>query len=299
VQTGPVKVHLIDGTYELFRQHFGQPPRSAADGSSVAATRGVLLSTLLLLESGATHVGVATDHVIESFRNDLWPTYKTGEGIDPDLAAQFGLLETALDAMGVLVWPMVALEADDALASAAHALRREQGVTQILICTPDKDLAQCVEAKRIVQWDRRQNLFIDEAAVVEKYGVSPESIPDWLALVGDTADGFPGLSGWGKRSAAQVLAHYCHLGNIPDDVAAWDPAVRAGVRSAARLAGTLAVQRQQAELFCDLATLRHDPDLPTSLDALRWRGPKPEFAAICAHLADPTLEGRARRAASR
>src|ERR1700728_1211354 len=229
-------VHLVDGTYELFRHFFGQPPREADDGSEIGAARGVVTSVLSMLANGATHVGVATDHVIESFRNDLWPGYKTGEGIDPALRSQFEILETALQALGVGVWPMVELEADDALASAAAVAANDPDVKQVFICTPDKDLAQCVVGDRVVQLDRRKDVVTDEVGVWAKFGVAPNSIPDWLALVGDGADGVPGLPGWGKRSAAVVLAHYGHLHSIPDDVAQWDPSVRRAVRGADRLA---------------------------------------------------------------
>src|SRR5580658_9803222 len=213
--SGPgTRVHLVDGTYELFRHFFGQPPRAGSDGVEIGAVRGVLSSVVAMLGDGATHIGVATDHVIESFRNDLWPGYKTGSGIDPLLRAQFIPLEEALDALGVVVWPMTDLEADDALASAAAVAADDASVRQVVICTPDKDLAQCVVGDRVVQLDRRKDVITDEDGVRAKFGVSPRSIPDWLALVGDSADGFPGLPGWGKRSAALVLAHYEHLDAI-------------------------------------------------------------------------------------
>ena len=240
------RVHLVDGTYELFRHFFGQPPRPAEDGREIGATRGVLLSVLSLLGDGATHVGVATDHVVESFRNQLWPGYKTGQGIDPALRGQFDLLEQSLEALGVVVWANVELEADDALASAAAVAADDPTVAQVVICTPDKDLAQCVVGDRVVQLDRRREAVSDEDGVREKFGVSPTSIPDWLALVGDSADGFPGLSGWGKVSASTVLAHYVHLEAVPDAVEEWDPDVRRKVRGAAGLAGRLAEQRDLA-----------------------------------------------------
>ena len=287
-------VHLVDGTYELFRQYFGQPSRQAEDGREIGAVRGVLLSLMMMMADGATHVGVATDHVVESFRNDLWPGYKTGDGIEPELAAQFGLLETALEALGVVVWPMVELEADDALASAASVAAGDPAVGQVIICTPDKDLAQCVVGTRVVQLDRRKDVVTDEDGVWAKFGVAPRSIPDWLALVGDSADGFPGLAGWGKRSASVVLAHYGTFDAVPDDVASWDPTVRDGLRGVATLAARLAAERDRAVLFRDLATLRLDPDLLDGVETLRWRGPTDGFDEVCRLLRDPGLAERAR-----
>ena len=294
-----MRVHLLDGTYELFRQFFGQPPRPADDGTEIGATYGVVTSVIGMLEEGVTHLGVATDHVIRSFRNDLWPDYKTGDEVPETLRSQFGLLEDAMGALGVVVWPMVEVEADDALASAAWTAASDQGVEQVVICTPDKDLAQCVVGDRVVQLDRRKGVITDEDGVREKYGVSPASIPDWLALVGDTADGFPGLKGWGKRSAALVLAHYRSLGAIPDDVGQWDPSVRKAVRGADRLAATLAEERAAAELFLTLATLRIDRDLLPAVADLEWHGPAPAFEAVCRHLRAPALAGRAAAIVSR
>lgn len=275
-----MKVHLVDGTYELFRHFFGAPPHRNADGEEVAAVRGVLSSVLQLMEDGATHVGVATDHVIESFRNDLWPGYKTGEGVDPDLKSQFWPLEDALGAMGVLVWPMVELEADDALASGAAVADDDPRVEQAVICTPDKDLGQCVRGRRVVQLDRRRDLLIDETAVEAKFGVVPRSIPDYLALVGDSADGFPGLSGWGAKSAGAVLARWLHLEDIPADADAWEVTVR----GAPKLASTLRENLDNAVLFKDLATLRVDRALLADVDDLEWIGPTDEFADMCARL---------------
>jgi 5'-3' exonuclease len=287
-------VHLVDGTYELFRHFYGQPPREADDGSEIGAARGVVTSVLSMMASGATHVGVATDHVIESFRNDLWPGYKSGEGIDPVLRSQFEILETALQELGVGVWPMVELEADDALASAATVAAQDPDVTQVFICTPDKDLAQCVVGDRVVQMDRRKdNALTDEAGVWAKFGVAPESIPDWLALVGDSADGFPGLAGWGKRSASVVLAHYGSLDEVPDSLSAWDPAVRRELRGAAKLAERLATERELALLFKEIATLRTKPQVIRSVSSLRWRGPKSGFGDVCRHFRDPALADRA------
>jgi 5'-3' exonuclease len=284
-----MKIHLVDGTYELFRHFFGAPPHRNADGQEVAAVRGVLSSVLQLIDDGATHVGVATDHVIESFRNDMWPGYKTGDGVDPDLRSQFWPLEDALGAMGVYVWPMVELEADDALASAAVVADSDDEVEQVVICTPDKDLGQCVQGKRIVQLDRRKNLLIDEAGVVAKFGVSPNSIADYLALVGDSADGFPGLSGWGAKSASAVLARWLHVEDIPSDSGAWEVTVR----SAPKLAATLRDNFDDAILFKDLATLRVDRTLLPGVEALRWQGPTPEFEDVCASLDAGSLAKRA------
>jgi 5'-3' exonuclease len=292
-------VHLVDGTYELFRQYFGQPSRQAEVGQEIGAVRGVLLSLLGMMAEGATHVGVATDHVVESFRNDLWPGYKTGEGIEPELHSQFEILETALEALGLKVWPMVELEADDALASAASVAAEDPTVGRVIICTPDKDLAQCVVGGRVVQLDRRKNLVTDEDGVWAKFGVAPRSIPDWLALVGDSADGFPGLAGWGKRSASVVLAHYGTFDAVPDDVASWDPTVRERLRGAATLATRLAEERERAVLFRDLATLRRDPDLLDQVATLRWHGPTGGFEEVCRLLRDPGLAERAHSVAAR
>lgn len=285
--TRPLRVHLVDGTWELFRHHFGMPARVRAGERT--AVRAVLRSMAGLLESGVTHLGVATDHVVESYRNALWPGYKTGDGIDPHLLAQFGPLEDALRACGVTVWPMVEFEADDALASAALRAAADPRVAQVVICSPDKDLAQCVQGQRIVQWDRRTGQFRDAEAVREHFGVAPAHIPDWLALVGDSADGFPGLPGWGAKSAAAVLARFGTLDDIPDDPGSWPTSVR----GAARLADTLARQRDLAHVFRTLARLRTDvPLMPDGVDGLRWRGPAPRFADIAAELNAPELPGR-------
>src|SRR5262245_13564682 len=258
------------------------------------AVRGVVMSVLGMLEGGATHLGVATDHVIESFRNALWPGYKTGEGIDPVLFAQFEPLEDALNALGVVVWPMVEFEADDALATSAAMAADDARVDQVVICTPDKDLAQCVRDDRIVQLDRRTRELRDEAAVRKKFGVSPASIPDWLALVGDSADGYPGLPGWGATSAAVVLARYQHLENIPRRAGAWD----VSVRGALRLATTLAEQRERALLFRELATLRADAPIGADVDTRGWRGPRADLAAWADRLGTPALLARASRLAA-
>lgn len=287
-------VHLIDGTFELFRHFYAVPPASDRDGREVGATVGVLNSVLRLLESGATHVGVATDHVIESFRNSLWSGYKTGEGIDPALFSQFHPLEAALRSMGVVVWPMIELEADDGLASAARLAAADPRVTQVMICTPDKDLSQSVVGDRVVQFDRMRRQVRNEAGVVAKFGVPPASIPDWLALVGDTADGYPGLPGWGEKSAATVLAHYGHIEAIPSDPAAW----AVSVRGAARLATTLAAERDRALLFRQLATLRDDTELFRDVDELRWTGATPDFRVLADGLDAPGLAVWAERLAA-
>jgi 5'-3' exonuclease len=292
-----VVVHLIDGTFELFR-YFHLPAAAAAVDPSVPeelrAVRGVVASMLGMLEGGASHLGVATDHVIESFRNALWPGYKTGQGLDPLLYAQFQPLEEALSALGVVVWPMVEFEADDALAAAAAMAAADARVDQVVVCTPDKDLAQCVRGDRIVQLDRRTRELRNEAAVRQKFGVPPSSIPDWLALVGDSADGYPGLPGWGPRSAATVLARFQHLEHIPKLAMEWGVSVRGSLR----LATTLAAQRQQALLFRELATLRADAPIGADVDALCWMGPRGDFAAWSARLGTPALHERAARLAA-
>ena len=290
-----MKVHLVDGTYELFRHFFGAPSHVTGDGTEVAAVRGVLASVLALLGDGASHVGVATDHVIESFRNDLWPGYKTGAGIDPRLWSQSEPMEIALRSLGVTVWAMVDDEADDALASAAAVAADDPAVDQVVICTPDKDLGQCVVGQRVVQLDRRKSVVYDEAGVTAKFGVAPASIPDYLALVGDSADGFPGLPGWGARSAAAVLGRWGTIEAIPADARAWG----VDVRRSPLLAATLRQQRELALLFKRLATLRIDRSLLGSVDELRWSGPSSSFAGVCARLDAPQLAARARTIADR
>ena len=275
-----MQVHLVDGTYELFRHYFGMPSSKDTQGREVGALTGVLQTLYLLLRDGATHVGVATDHVVESFRNDMWAGYKSGEGIEPELLEQFHPLEDAIESMGVPVWRMTDLEADDGMASAAALAAADPKVQRIFLCTPDKDLSQCVTGDRIVQFDRRARVIRDAQGVREKFGVSPTSIPDWLALVGDTADGFPGLKGWGAKSAAAVLDRYEHLESIPEDAAAWDILVR----GAERLATTLAADLEHAFLFRDLATLRTDAPLFASVQELAWKGPRPDFESHCAQL---------------
>jgi 5'-3' exonuclease len=275
-----MEIHLVDGTYELFRHYYALPSAKDAAGREVAAVRGVVHSMLGMITGGARYVGVATDHVIESFRNGLWRGYKTSAGVERDLLAQFPLLEEALTALGVVVWPMIEFEADDALASAAAIAANDPRVERVLICTPDKDLAQSVRGTRVVQLNRRTKAIMDESGVVLKFGVLPESIPDYLALVGDSADGYPGLPGWGAKSAAAVLAKYRHLEAIPEDWRTW------GVNAAspAALARTLAAQNADARLFRQLATLRADLPLFDTVEALHWEGPKPEFEAMAAAL---------------
>jgi 5'-3' exonuclease len=276
-----MNVHLIDGTYELFRHFFAVPAARDASGMEVGAVRGVLASVRRMLDDGATHLGVATDHVIESFRNQLWPGYKTGDGIDPALWAQFPLLEEVMAAYGVTVWPMVEFEADDALGAAAARAAADPRVEKVFICSPDKDLAQCVRGTRVVQFDRLRRVLRDEAGVIEKFGVPPASMPDYLALVGDSADGYPGLQGWGAKSAAKVLAAFGHIERIPDDHRQWGVDVaRAGM-----LAAVLKRDRAQALLFRDLATIRTDVPVFADVDELAWRGPTPAFAALDQRLA--------------
>jgi 5'-3' exonuclease len=284
-----MNVHLIDGTYELFRYFFAVPSAKDSHRQEIGAVRGVVGSVLSMIEAGATYLGVATDHVIESFRNDLYSGYKTSEGVDPELLSQFPILEEALQAMGVLVWPMIEFEADDALASAAAKAALDERVTQVMICTPDKDLGQCVVGTRVVQLDRRRETLRDEAGVLSKFGVNPQSIPDYLAVVGDSADGFPGISGWGPKAAALVFSKYPHLEDIPKDWRKWD----SSIRRANRLAESLFPSWDEALLFRKLATLRLDVPVFNSVDDLLWKGPRPEFERICARLRAPELLRRA------
>lgn len=281
-------MHLVDGTYELFRHYYAVPAYKAADGVEIAAVRGVVRSMLLLLEEGATHVGVATDKVIESFRNKLWRGYKTSAGVPADLLAQFPIVERSLAALGLLVWPMTKYEADDALASAAAEAARY--AKRVVICTPDKDLGQCVRGSRVVQLDRRSGKVMTEADVKAKFGVPPQSIPDYLALVGDSADGFPGLPSWGAKSAAAVLAKFGHLEAVPSDAAAWGVTVR----GSSQLAATLKEQRPLAVLFKDLATLRTNVPVRATAERLRWTGPRKAFGQVAAYLGVEELYDRAR-----
>jgi len=289
-----MQVHLVDGTYELFRYHFspGGGHRNAA-GREVGAVRGVVRSLLTMVADGATHVGVACDHVIESFRNELWAGYKTGDGIDPELLGQFALLEDALAAAGFTVWPMVEVEADDALGAAAAVAKADPRVDRAVICTPDKDLAQCVEDPVVIQYDRRAQQFRDEAGVREKFGVDPESIPDWLGLVGDSADGFPGIPGWGAKSAATVLAHYRHIEAIPHAPGQWDITVR----GSAKLAASLADHYDDALLFRRIATIRTDVEVG-AVDDWRWAGPTDALRDICAEIDAPDVLDKATRLAA-
>jgi 5'-3' exonuclease len=282
-------VHLIDGTYELFRFFFAVPSTKDGAGQEIGAVRGVLGSVLSMIEAGATHLGVATDHVVESFRNDLYFGYKTSEGVAPELLSQFPILEEALQAMGVLVWPMVEFEADDALASAAAKAAQDHRVTRVIICTPDKDLGQSVVGSRVVQLDRRRDALRDEAGVLTKFGVKPQSIPDYLAVVGDSADGFPGIAGWGTKAAALVFSRYPHLEDIPKEARNWDPSIR----RATRLAESLFAAWDDALLFRTLATLRLDVPVFESIDDLLWKGPRPEFEKMCKRLSAPELLRRA------
>jgi 5'-3' exonuclease len=284
-------VYLVDGTYELFRHYYAVPSARDRDGNEVGAVRGVLASVLGMISGGATHIAVATDHVIESFRNNLWPGYKTGEGIEPNLWAQFPLLEETLTSAGIVVWPMVEFEADDALAAGAVLAARDPQVDRVIICTPDKDLAQCVSGTRIVQLNRRTRVTIDEAGVIQKFGVSPASIPDYLALVGDSADGYPGLPGWGAKSTAAVLAKFGHIEDIPADWRKW----HVNAAGAGALANTLAQQRDQALLFRTLATLRTDLPLFDNVEQLRWNGPTPGFTELAARFDAAKTESKGSR----
>ena len=276
-----MKIHLVDGTYELFRSFYGPPPKKSPDGREVGATIGLIRSLLLLInDSGATHIGCAFDHVVESFRNDLYEGYKTGEGIDPDLFSQFPLAEEAVTKLGIVVWPMVEFEADDAIATAAVRFKDDPAVDQVVICSPDKDLTQLVSGDHVVCWDRRREIVYDEPAVVEKYGVSPVSIPDYLALVGDSADGIPGVPAWGAKSSATLLSKFQHIEDIPEDTDQWD--MTAG--RARRLVENLAAHREEASLYRELTTLRTDVPLEESLADLEWRGAQESFKEFCAQL---------------
>ncbi len=276
-------VYLIDGTYELFRHFFAVPATADASGQEIGAVRGVLASVVSMIEKGATHLGVATDHVVESFRNDLYPGYKTSEGVAPELLSQFPILEEALQSMGILVWPEVYFEADDALASAAANAAKDPQVRQVFICTPDKDLAQSVVGTRVVQLDRRREIVRDEAGVMEKFGVNPQSIPDYLAVVGDSADGYPGIAGWGAKAAAMVLSQYPRLENIPRDWKEWRPSIK----RARTLAESLFSAWDDALLFRTLATLRLDAPVFDTVEELRWQGPRADFEATCQRLKPP------------
>jgi 5'-3' exonuclease len=287
-----MKIHLVDGTYELFRNHFGAPPKKAPNGQEVGATLGLLRSLLMLLTSPeVTHVAVAFDHVITSFRNDLYAGYKTGEGVDPNLLAQFSLAEDAVSALGVVVWPMVEFEADDALGTAAVRFAKSKSVEQVVICSPDKDLAQLVSGKRTVCWDRRREIILDEKGVIEKFGVKPQSIPDWLALVGDAADGFPGIPGWGAKSASAVISRYEHIDSIPDDAGKWKvKSITPG--RASSLTESLSLHYEEALLFRQLSTLRTDVPLKEKLSDLKWQGAWERLNQVCKKLGDEQIPKR-------
>lgn len=287
-----MNVCLIDGTYELFRHFYAVPSASDANGQEIGAVRGVLTSVLTMIERGATHLGVATDHVVESFRNDLYPGYKTSEGVPQELLSQFPTLEQALEAMGVVVWPMVYYEADDALASAASKAAKDEAVNQVLICTPDKDLGQCVVGTRVVQLDRRRDIVRDEAGVIAKFGVKPQSIPDYLAVVGDSADGFPGLPGWGAKATALVLSQYPHLEDVPKDFREWHPSIR----KARLLSDSLFSAWDDALLFRILATLKVDVPVFDTVADLCWTGPRSNFEEYCQRMESQQLVRRARAA---
>lgn len=287
-----MKIHLVDGTYELFRSFYGPPPKKSPDGREVGATIGLLRSMLALIsDSEVTHIACAFDHVIESFRNELYPGYKTGAGIDPDLLAQFSLAEEAVSALGIVIWPMVEFEADDAIATAAVRFKDQPGVDQVVICSPDKDLTQLVSGDHVVCWDRRRDITYNETAVVEKYGVPPASIPDWLALVGDSADGIPGIPTWGAKSAAELLSKYQHIEAIPDDITEWS--ISAG--RARRLAENLAAHREQARLYRQLTTLRTDVPLAENVDDLEWRGAYEGLRKLCLELGASDIPERITR----
>jgi 5'-3' exonuclease len=287
-------VHLIDGTYELFRHFYAVPATADVNGQEIGAVRGVLTSVLSMIERGATHIGVATDHVVESFRNDLYSGYKTSEGVPQELLSQFPVLEQALQSMGVVVWPMVEYEADDALASAAVKAANDDRVQHVFICTPDKDLSQCVVGTRVVQLDRRRDILRDEAGVITKFGVKPQSIPDYLAVVGDSADGFPGLPGWGLKAAALTLSQYSHLENIPKDWGEWHPSIR----RARALSESLFSAWNDALLFRILATLRLDVPVFDTVDDLRWQGPRRNFEEQCQRMESSDLLRRVMSAES-
>jgi 5'-3' exonuclease len=287
-----MKVYLVDGTYELFRYYFAQPSHLATDGKDVGAVRGVVSSMVSMLEAGVTHLGVATDHIVESFRNEMYLGYKNGDAIEKELLGQFSLLERCLFSLGLMVWPMIEYEADDALASASSLAANDPHVEQIVICSPDKDLAQCVVGDKIIMRNRRTEVDLNEMNILEHFGVLPASIPDWLALVGDSADGFPGLKGWGKKSAATVLCHYGHLESIPATASGWDQGLVERVRGATSLAARLAQEMEQALLFRDLATLRQDFPCFVHIDELAWNGPEEDFAEVCDYLGAPQLVER-------
>ncbi len=287
-----MKIHLVDGTYELFRAHFGAPPKKSPDGMEVGATLGLIRSMMLLLsDSEVTHVAVAFDHVIESFRNKMYAGYKTGEGVDPVLMAQFPLAEKAMSALGLVVWPMVKFEADDAIATATARFKKVKSVEQVIICSVDKDLAQMVEGDKVVCWDRRREIVLDEKGVTEKFGVRPESIPDFLALVGDSADGYPGIRGWGEKSTATVLSKFRHIESIPNN----PNKLGLGLGRATTLLGNLQQNYKDALLFRELSTLRTDVPLKETLNDLKWAGAYPRLKKLCHELGDERIPERVSR----
>jgi 5'-3' exonuclease len=284
-----MKIHLIDGTYELFRAHFGAPPKKSISGQEVGATLGLMRSLLMLLQSpGVTHVGVAFDHVIESFRNDMYAGYKTSEGVEQVLLDQFPVVEKAVSALGVVVWPMVKFEADDAIATATARFRKDKSVSQVVICSVDKDLTQMVEGKKVVCWDRRREIILDEKGVIEKFGVKPESIPDYLALVGDSADGYPGIQGWGAKSTSTVLAKFKHIESIPKN----PKKIPLGLGRATTLVENLQQNYKDALLFRELSTLRVDVPLKESLKDLEWKGATPGLKKVCQELREERIAER-------
>jgi 5'-3' exonuclease len=287
-----MKIHLIDGTYELFRAHFGAPPKKSTSGLEVGATLGLMRSLLMLLQSpGVTHVAVAFDHVIESFRNKMYAGYKTSEGVDPIILNQFEIAEKAVAALGVPVWSMVKFEADDAIATATARFKKEKSVEQVIICSVDKDLTQMVDGKKVVCWDRRREITLDEKGVVEKFGVKPESIPDYLALVGDSADGYPGIQGWGAKSTSTVLAKFKHIESIPKD----PKKLPLGLGRATTLVENLATNYKEALLFRELSTLREDVPLKETLKDLEWQGAYPKLKKMCSELGDERIPERVSR----
>ena len=284
-----MKIHLVDGTYELFRAHFGAPPKKSPGGQEVGATFGLVRSMMLLLsDPEVTHVAVAFDHVIESFRNKMYANYKSSEGVDPVILNQFPLAEKLVSALGLVIWPQVQFEADDAIATAVARFKKVKSVEQIVICSVDKDLMQMVDGKRVVSWDRRREIIIDEKGVIEKFGVGPESIPDFLALVGDSADGYPGIKGWGEKSTATVLAKFKHIESIPKD----PQKLGLGLGRATTLVENLQTNYQDALLFRELSTLRTDIPLKENLNNLKWQGAYPRLKKFCHELGEERIPER-------
>jgi 5'-3' exonuclease len=287
-----MKIHLVDGTYELFRAHFGAPPKKSLSGQEVGATLGLIRSMMLLLnDPEVTHVAVAFDHVIESFRNKMYAGYKTSAGVDPNLIAQFPLAEKLVNALGLVVWPMIKFEADDAIATAAVRFKKVKSVEQVVICSVDKDLTQMVDGKRVVSWDRRREIVLDEKGVIEKFGVSPESIPDFLALVGDSTDGYPGIQGWGEKSTSTVLSKFRHIESIPND----SNKLGLGLGRATTILENLHQNYKDALLFRELSTLRTNVPLKETLNDLKWAGAYPRLKKLCHELGDERIPDRITR----